>query len=112
MEAKELKEQLTQIEGMLATKFAEAAKQQEAHGAITSDLKSKLEALQKQYDALDSKLAAKHAATEILTKSIVDDLREDEQVARLVKDKKGTAFFRIKGANAARLWESKSILRS
>jgi len=104
----ELEKQLEALQLDLKNHFAAAAEQEKTRGSITADLKTQLDALQKQYDALDSKLAEKHAAA-VPEKTILEELKENEDICRLVKNGKGQALITFKGKNAERLLERKTL---
>jgi HK97 family phage major capsid protein len=57
---------------------------------------SAVEALQKQYDALDIKLAAKHSA-DVSGPSFAEKLEQNEDFARLIRDRKGVARINLSG---------------
>lgn len=106
-----LEKQLAELHTELKGHFAKAAEQEKLTGTLTTDLKTQLDALQKQYDALDCKLAERHAAA-VPEKTITEELKENEAMARLVRDKKGMAMHTFKGKNAERLLERKTIFES
>lgn len=103
----ELKDQLTALQGELKTFVDRANEERKNHGTMLTETKSVIEKLQQQVDGLDIKLAAKQASTEA-PKSLVESLKEDDTVARLVRDKKGTGTFRVKSANI----ETKTVITS
>ncbi len=115
----ELEKKLAELQGELKTYFDKAAEEEKTRGAAAEETKKQITAIQTQLDALDVKLADKHTA-ETPEKGLVDELKENEDVARLMKNKKGHAVIILKGNNAARLWdhnmarvdEQKTILRS
>jgi len=80
-------------------------------GKASTETKTIIDAIQKQVDAIDLKIVEKHAAG-APEKTIVDELKENEEVCRLMKNKRGTAVITFKGNNAVRMWEQKTILRS
>ncbi len=106
-----LEKQLAELHTEVKTHFSKAADEEKRLGTITTELKTKLDELQKQFDALDSKLAEKHAAA-VPVKSIMEELKENEDVARLVRDKKGRALHVFRGKNAELLLERKTIFES
>jgi HK97 family phage major capsid protein len=108
---KPLEQQLTELQTELKAHFDKAAEESKTRGTMAEETKKTIDALQKQLDAIDVKLAAKHAAG-VPDKTIVEVLTESEDVARLLRDKKGRAIVNFNGANAERLWERKTILRS
>lgn len=65
---------------------------------------------QRQLDALDSKIAGNHTATEV--NNFEQKLRENDSLARLIRDKKGSAVFAVEGADAVRLLQRKTTIIS
>src|ERR1700677_892652 len=70
---------------------------------------AKLAALQSQVDALDVKLAQKHYGAP-QQKSLAEDLKENESLSKLLKDRKGRAYFELKPSQADALMNRKSII--
>lgn len=103
-----LEKQLETLQTDLTTHFAKAAEESKARGTMAEETKTKIDALQKQLDAVDVKLAEKHAAG-VPDKTIAEELKENEDVARLIKNGKGQAMHTFKGKNAAVLMERKTI---
>ncbi|QEE28575.1 phage major capsid protein [Terriglobus albidus] len=69
-------------------------------GIANAAPKSQLEELQKQVDFLDIKLAEKHSA-DISGPSFSEKLKENEDVARLLRDRKGVARINLSGKDFA-----------
>jgi HK97 family phage major capsid protein len=65
--------------------------------------------LQTQVDALDVKLAQKHGS-EFTGKSLADELKENESLSRLLRDRKGRAYLDLKPSQANALLNRKSII--
>jgi HK97 family phage major capsid protein len=65
--------------------------------------------LQTQVDALDVKLAQRHI-TDPLGKSLADELKENESLSRLLRDRKGRAYLDLKPNQANALMNRKSII--
>lgn len=106
-----LEQQLEGLQKDLKVHFDKAAEEQKSRGTIDTETKSRLDAIQKQLDAVDVKLAEKHAAG-TPEKSIVDDLKENEDVCRLIKNGKGQAVIKFQGKNAQRLFDRKATITS
>jgi len=70
-----------------------------------------LTALQKQVDCIDLKLAEKNGNYS-QPPSFLEKLKENEQIERLLHDKKGSAVLTIEGADAANLLSRKTTLVS
>lgn len=105
----ELEKQLADVTAQLKTHFDRAAEEKKTYGTMLESTKAAVEALQKQVDAIDAKMVQKLTST-TETKSIAELLQENEDVARLVHDKKGRAVVTFKGAQAQQLWEQKTTI--
>lgn len=90
----ELKEQLSALQDQLKGYVEKAAAEKTQFGTMLTETKDAVDKLQKQIDAIDVKLAEKHVATP--SKSLEDELKENEDVARLLKNRSGRASFTIK----------------
>jgi HK97 family phage major capsid protein len=110
MESVEQK-QLNDAIAEMSTWKAKADDEFKKLGTMSVETKTAIDAVQTQLDALDKKIAEKHAAG-TAEKSILDCLKENEDIARLVKNGKGQAMITFKGKNAQQLWERKTILES
>jgi HK97 family phage major capsid protein len=104
MEAK-----LLALQAELKTHFEKAAEQQTKHGTISEELRTKIDAVQKQVDAIDSKLAAHVPAGED-EDSFEAQMKNDAGVQRLLKDKRGNAVITFTGKNARSLFERKTTI--
>jgi HK97 family phage major capsid protein len=98
-----------------------------ASAPISMELKSALDALKKstselapastiaklqtQVDSLDVKLATRHIA-DSQAPSFLEKLQENDQVARLIRDKKGSAVLTIEGKDVANLLQRKTTIVS
>lgn len=95
MELIELKQQFETVAGQMKT-FMESAQNEIKAGSKTqSEIAERIEKMQKQLDAIDLKIQAKR--TEQDNKTFSQELRENESVAKLAKDGRGTAVITIKG---------------
>jgi HK97 family phage major capsid protein len=65
--------------------------------------------LQSQVDALDVKLAQRHV-TDLPGKSLADELKENESLSKLLRDRKGSAVLDLKPHQANALLNRKSII--
>lgn len=109
----ELEKQLAALQADLALHFAKAAEESKLRGAMAEETKTKIDALQKQVDAVDVKLAEKHSAAARVGETIAEELKSNEDISRLIRDKKGIALHTFKGVNAEILLQRKTtILRS
>jgi HK97 family phage major capsid protein len=104
MEAK-----LLALQAELKTHFEKAAEQQTKHGTISEELRTKIDAVQKQVDAIDSKLAAHVPAGED-EDSFEAQMKNDAGVQRLLKDKRGNAVITFTGKTARTLFERKTTI--
>ncbi len=103
----ELKDQLSALQTDLKTYAEKAATETKQHGEVLAETKSTLEKLQKQVDAIDVKLAEKSAGE--VPKTFEEELKENESVSRILRDKKGQAVITIK---AAHRMQRKTIIQS
>ncbi len=106
MEALELK--LTELISEQKSFREKAEAEQKTHGTLLTETKTALEALQTQVDAIDSKLAQRHVA-DTQHKSVIDVLKESEDVCKLVRDRKGRASVTFTGTLASQVGELKTI---
>ncbi len=90
----ELEKKLLELQADLKTAFDKAKEQTALHGAVQVELKTAIETLQKQVDAIDAQLQKKAANTE--HKSFSQELKENESLMKLQKDGRGTAVIQIK----------------
>jgi HK97 family phage major capsid protein len=106
----EIKDQLAALQTELKTHFEKASAEQKANGTMLEDTKSTITKLQTQVDALDVKLAQKHIADQGQGPTLVKNIRENESVQRLLKDRSGKAVIQIKGSEVEELMSRKSII--
>ena len=90
MGADPLEKHLEDLEKDLSTYFAKAAEEQKTNGTALTETKSAIDLLQKQFDALVIEMKKPHNGIE--HKSIGEQLKENEQVSRLLRDRKGSAY--------------------
>jgi HK97 family phage major capsid protein len=106
-----LEEQLNTLQVELKSYFDKAAEEKKSQGGIFETTKIAIEALQKQVDAIDSKLAEKLTASDGQPPvSIEKQLKENEQVQRLMRDRSGRAVITVEGKSAAALFERKTTI--
>lgn len=114
---KSIEEQLADVHAELKNYLAKAAEEQKTQGSVVRSTKetcdtllAKHEALQKQTDAIEQKIADKHAANgEPATKPLVDQLKENEGVQRLMRDRSGRATLTLDGKS---LFQRKTTITS
>lgn len=107
----EIKEQIEAIGLELKTNFAKAAEEQKLLGAASKETSDKVVAMQTQLDALDKKMVDR-VVSGAPEKTVLDEMKENEDIQKIFKDKKGRAFITFSGKNASRIWESKTILET
>lgn len=103
----ELKDQLSALQAELKSFVDKAAEERTQHGSILSETKSTIEKLQTQVDGIDVKLATKQASVEA-PKTLVEQLRENDGILRLMKDRRGSGVISIKASD----FERKTTLTS
>jgi HK97 family phage major capsid protein len=101
--------ELLALKAELKTYFDKAAEQQKANGTVSEELKTKIDALQKQTDAIDAKLAA-HQPGAPEEDSFEEQMKNDPSVQRLLKDKRGNAVINFTGKTARALFERKTTI--
>ena len=104
----ELKDQLLELQGQLKTHFEKAAEQEKALGTVSEELKTKIDAVQKQVDAIDVKLAGRLTAAEEAEDGFEEQMKNDASIQRLLKDKRGNAVVNFTGKSARELFERKT----
>ena len=104
-------EKLKALQAELKTYFEKAAEQQAKNGTISEELKTKIDAMQKQVDAVDVKLAGR-LTTEEVEDGFEEQLKKDESVQRLLKDKRGNAVVNFTGKSARSIFERKTTITS
>lgn len=101
---------LTGLQAELKTYFNRAAEEKKAHGAALESTKAAITALQRQVDALDMAGVQRHFTTPV--KSLTESLEESDSIARLVRNKKGSAVITLSGRSALDLYERKTTISS
>jgi HK97 family phage major capsid protein len=72
--------------------------------------KSVIDKLQTQVDAIDVKLAGNHLAGGVHAPSLIDQLKSNEDVSRLLRDKKGTAILNFDAKTTSTILQTKTTL--
>ena len=96
----ELKEQLSALQTELKSFVEKANEEKSNFGAMQTETKSAIEKLQTQLDAIDVKMATKPTGVE--SKSLADTLKENEDVSRLLRNRKGSTSITIKAGDLER----------
>ncbi len=104
-----LEQKLVALQGELKTYFDKAAEEQKTRGAMAEETKNTITGLQKQVDAIDVKLTEKHAQG-TPEKTLVEELKENESVARVMHDKTGKGRIVLSSKAAARIIEGKTTI--
>lgn len=106
----ELTEQFEKLQAELKSYMDKGREQQEKNGTLSTELKTQIETLQKQVDAIDSKMAENVKATKPV-ENVKDFLEKHESVQRLLKDKSGSAIITLDGYHASQV-ERKTLIDS
>ena len=106
-----LEQQLEGLQKDLKVHFEKAAEEQKARGTVDQETKTRIDAIQKQLDAIDKKMTDRHIADTPPT-TLDEELEKNEQIARIVKEKRGKAAIELKGRHAANLFERKTTITS
>jgi HK97 family phage major capsid protein len=101
----ELKTALDSLSGETKRIFADLATKHQALEKQHGDL-------QRQVDAIDAAGKERHVGGGFQAKTLDTMLQENEGVARLLRDRKGTAVISLKGADYAALMERKTTITS
>jgi HK97 family phage major capsid protein len=107
-----LEDQLETVREELKTYFAKAAEEKKTLGDTMESTKTAIAALQKQVDTIDQMLADKHAAQDAQPVNLEKQLRENENVAKLLRDRSGRASFTLEGKAMTRIMERKTTITS
>ena len=103
-------EKLLALQAELKSWFEKAAAEQKSNGSILEQTKARIEALQKQTDAMDAKLANAALGVSEEKDQFEETLKNDESVQRLLKDKRGNAIINFTGKTARSLFERKTTI--
>jgi HK97 family phage major capsid protein len=109
---KTIDQQLEEVHVELKTHNAKAAEELKTLGAVVRSTKEATDALQRQADAIEQKIADKHAAGDNGPPALETQLKENEQVQRLMRDRSGRAVITIEGKAAAALFSRKTTITS
>lgn len=109
IEEKELKGQLELVLSQLKENRALAEKQQTEVGVMKTETLEKIQSLQTQVDALDTKLAERHAA--LTTHETLEDvLREDSKLQDFLKNHHGVCNIEVPAKFISSLLERKTVI--
>lgn len=94
----DLEQQLSSLKADLKTHFDKAAEEQKSRGTMLEETKTKIDALQKQVDAIDVKLAERHAQGGGDSEpGLAEELKNSDEVQRVMRNKAGHAHITLKG---------------
>lgn len=107
-----LEQKLTSLQADLKTYLDKAAEEKKQFGGMLDATRTAVEALQKQVDAIDVKLAEKHAGTTDNEPGLEAQLKQDEELARVMRNKKGHCVVTVKGKSLRDLQQKTTITSS
>jgi HK97 family phage major capsid protein len=107
----ELEKKLLDLQTELKGHFEKAKAQETEHGTILTATKTAIETLQKQVDAIDVKMAARHAA-DTPEKTLEETFKENEDISRLMRDHRGRAVIELDSKTAGKLFQRKTTFLS
>jgi len=108
---KALEDQLADVHAELKTYFSKAEEEKKTLGLTLETTRTAISALQTQVDAIDKKIAEKHAASDAPV-SLVQYLKENENVARIMRDRSGRASFLLEGKALQQVMARKTTITS
>jgi HK97 family phage major capsid protein len=108
--AKELNEQLSELQTELKTYVDKAAEEKKESGTMLTSTKDAVIKLQTQVDAMDLKLATKLITDQGSEPTLYKTVKESESIQRLLKDRRGSAVLHLKGRDVMDLMSRKSII--
>jgi len=109
-DTKALEAKLVALQAELKNHFEKASEEAKNNGTVLSTTVTELKALQTQYDALELKLVQRLGNSPETQKSLLDYLKENEDISRLVRDKKGHAIINLSGKQVSDLMEVKTTV--
>ena len=107
----ELEQQLSGLQTELKTHFDKAAEESKTRGAMLDETRKTIDAIQKQVDAIDAKMVEKSVSDQ-KPKTFMDEIKENESVNRLLRDRKGNAVITFSPQIAADFIERKTTITS
>jgi HK97 family phage major capsid protein len=110
-EDRDLNGQLEAVLSAVQENKSQQKSEMEKFGTVLSETKEKFDALQKQVDEIDKKMAEAHKGAS-RGASLEEELREDARLQDWIKTKRGTCFVQIKGRHIADLLERKTTIDS
>ncbi len=107
----ELEKQLATLQSELKAHFDKAKDQEKQFGTVLDETKATIAKLQTQLDAVDAKLVERET-NHPEHKTLADNLKENDSVQRLMRDKTGRAVITLDGKMVADLMERKTTITS
>ncbi len=108
----ELNEKLAEMKVELKAYFDKAEKESKDRGTVTEATRTAVEALQKQVDAIDVKMAQQRIDEGPGVDLLEKEMKEDDSIMRLLKDKRGKAVLNLSSKQAKALLEGKTTITS
>jgi len=109
--SQEIEQQLTGLQKDLTGFIGKYEAERKEFGTATSETKGLIEKIQQRIDSLDQKMV--QLPTRHETKTLVEALKESDDLQRLIRDgKKGNAHVKLDGAAADELLSGKSTITS
>jgi HK97 family phage major capsid protein len=90
-----LEKKLNEILGALDAQKKKSDEEVKQHGTMLEETKSSLAKLQQQLDAVDLKLVEHNRNSPVARKSIAENMKENEDIQRLFRNKKGSAVLTL-----------------
>ena len=91
--------------------FERAGEQEKKFGTVLEETKTKIDALQKQADALDIKLAERHSQA-VPEDTLQQVLEKDDSLKKLMRDRSGNCVMQFKGKQVSNFFERKTAIDS
>jgi HK97 family phage major capsid protein len=95
----------------LSTKLQEAQKNFATKPEVNA-IKAELADVRAQADGIDVKMAGRHEVSFGSPSTLLKTVQENESIARLLKDRRGSAVLHLKGSEYRELMDRKSIISS
>lgn len=107
----ELEKQLTELITEQKGFIAKADGEFKSLGTVTTETKTRLDAIQTQVDAIDKKMTERHTG-EGTQPGLVDVLKEEKSFEELIRRGSGRASILLKSAQVAQMFERKTTITS
>ncbi len=107
----EIEKQFETLKTELKAYFDKAAEQQKATGTVAEELKATITKLQTQVDAMDVKMAERHASNQP-DKTLAETLGENEEVKGFLAKKSKSVVIEFSAKHTRELFERKTAITS